>query len=172
MEDDTRLVGPEPLSNEHQVKGFDCGDPALNDYLRHQALQDQRADKSRSYVVCSGREVAGYFTMAASSVEPDGATARATKGQGSQPIPAVLIGRLGVDRRHQGLGIGEALLVEALAKAEAAGELIGARVVLVHAKPEDAARFYRRYGFEESPINSLHLMILMKDVRRSLARRR
>ena len=74
-----------------------------------------------------------------------------------------------MDREYQGCGVGEALLVEALARSLAAAEVIGARVVLVHAKDETARGFYERYGFEPSPTDALHLMMLMKDVRKSLA---
>lgn len=171
MRDEGGLLGPEPLESTHGVTGFDCGDRVLNDYLSKQALPDQRADKSRTYVVCDGQRVVGYFTVSAASVEAEAATTRARKGQGRHPVPVVLIARLAVDVGHQGLGLGEALLLEALAKADAAADLIGARAVLVHAKGTEVVSFYERYGFEPSPIEGLHLMLLMKDVRRTLGER-
>lgn len=160
--------GPEPLTSDHSFEGFDCGLASLNEYLVRQALADQRAEKARTYVVVGDDRVAGYFTLAASSISPSDATSRAARGQGAQSIPAVLFGRLAVDTRFQGRGIGEALLVEALARSAAAAEAIGARVVLVNAVNECAKAFYTRYGFEPSPTDPLHLIMPMKDIRTTL----
>lgn len=162
------LFGPEPLDSHHDVEAFDCGNGSLNAYLSVRALHDQRADKSRTYVVARQGRVVGYFSIAAASVEAADATGRAARGQGAQAIPAVLIGRLAVDSAEQRKGLGEALLLEALRKCAAAAETIGARVVLVHAFDDGARAFYLRYGFEPSPTSALHLMLLMKDVRRTL----
>lgn len=162
------LFEPEPLQKHHEVEGFDCGVDSLNDYLRRRALADQAAEKSRTYVTCRGIRVVGYFSIAAASVEPDSATARAGKGQGKQLVPAILIGRLAVERAEQGRGAGEALLLEALRKSAHAAQTIGARAVIVHAIDARAREFYARYGFEPSPVDSLHLMMLMKDVRASI----
>lgn len=161
------IVGPEPLTSAHQVDEFDCGTESLNDYLKNRALSDQSAGKSRTYVIARGGLVIGYFSLASSIVEPVEATVRAAKGQGKQAIPAILLGRLAVDRVEQGHGLGEALLVEALRKSIAAAEIIGARVVLVHAINDGAKDFYLKYGFEQSPCHELLVMMLMKDVRRS-----
>ncbi|MDZ4064068.1 MAG: GNAT family N-acetyltransferase [Coriobacteriia bacterium] len=165
---DDQLFGPEPLGPYHDVSRFDCGIDSLNEFLIKRALSDQQADKSRTYVVARQNRVVGYFSVAAASIEPQGASARAAKGQGAQAIPGILIGRLSVDRGEQGRGIGEALLIEALRKAAAAAETIGARVVLVNAIHETVTAFYLRYGFEASPTDPLHLMVLMKDVRKTL----
>lgn len=165
------VFGPEPLNAGHRVQDFDCGVASLNDYLTRQALADQRADKSRTYVVASDDGVIGYFTLAAASISPRDATERAMKGQGVQAIPAVLLARLAVDSRFQGQGIGEALLIEALARSATAADVIGARAVLVHAIGDPARGFYTRYGFEPSPTDPLHLIMLMKDIRKTLRTR-
>ena len=142
---------------------------SLDRYLARQALPDQAAGKSRTYVVTLHGVVVGHFALAAASVAPASATSRAKKGQGCQAIPAILIGRLGVDESVEGQGIGEALLVEALRRCSQAADTIGARVVLVNALDAHASDFYLRYGFEPSPIDANHLMMLIKDVRRSLS---
>jgi predicted N-acetyltransferase YhbS len=162
------ILGPEALQPDHAVEGFDCGVPALNDYLANQALHDQRSEKSRTFVVSRGNSVVGYFTLAASSVDPRDGTERLSAGQGSQPVPAILLGRLAVSLDSQRQGLGEALLVEALTRAAGAADLIGARAVLVHAASDRARSFYLRYGFESSPTDPLHLIMLMKDIRKSL----
>lgn len=162
-----RVIGPEPLTSAHDVDEFDCGVGSLNEYLKRRALGDQAAGKSRTYVIARGERVIGYFSVASASIDPAQATERAAKGQGNQPIPAILLGRLAVDCKVQGERLGEALLVEALAKALAAAKVIGARVVLAHAIDAEAREFYRRYGFESSPCDDLHVMLLMKDIRKT-----
>jgi len=86
-------------------------------------------------------------------------------------LPAILLARLAVDRRHQGVGLGRSLLQDVLLRCVEASEAIGARVLLVHAKHEGAKSWYLQYGFEESPTDPLHLQMLMKDVRAFLERR-
>ncbi len=110
----------------------------------------------------------GFFTLATGSVEPDEATRRLAEGQGRQSIPVIVLARLAVEKTEQRRGIGEAMLVEALGRCAAAADVIGARAVLVHAKDERVAGFYRKYGFERSPTNPLHLAMLMKDIRKTL----
>lgn len=161
------IYGPEPLTAAHLVEEFDCGVASLNDYVVRRALSDQSAGKSRTYVVARGQRVIGFFSLAVAGVEPADATARAVAGQGNQPIPAILLARLAVDLSERGKHIGEALLTEALRKSIAASEIVGARIVLAHALDETARGFYLKYGFEQSPCHDLHVMILMKDVKRS-----
>lgn len=164
------LYAPGLIEPTHEVLEFDCGVPALNDYLAGQAIADQRAEKSRTYVAARGRRVVAYFSLAASSVEPEGAPERLAKGQGKHSIPVILLARLAVDLSEQKRGLGEAMLIEALVRCANAADAIGARAVLVHAKDESARKFYEKYGFEPSPTNPFHLVILMKDVRKSMGR--
>lgn len=163
------LVGPEPLDSRHELEDFRCGISALDAYLKEWALTDKRAEKSRTYVAARARRVVAYFSLAAASVEPEHGTARLAKGQGRQPIPGVLLAWLAVDLQEQGRGLGEAMLIDALRRCAQAADTIGARAVLVHAKDERARGFYLKYGFEPSPTNPLHLIVLMKDVRVSIA---
>ena len=163
------VFGPEPLTSEHDVSAFDCGVSSLNTYLSEQALADQRADKSQTQVAVKGGRVVAYYSLAAGGVEVLEATERLAKGQGRQAIPVVLLARLAVDMTEQGHGLGEQMLREALARSAAAADIIGARALLVHAVNESAKDFYSRYGFEESPTHPLHLMLLMKDIRKTLA---
>ncbi len=162
------LFGPEALTAEHDVASFDCGEPALNAYLIGHALADQRGGKSQTQVAVRGALVVAYYSLAAGSVDAADAGQRLAEGQGRQPIPVVLLGRLAVDLREQGHGLGERMLVEALARSAAAADIIGARAVVVHALNERARGFYARYGFETSPTHQLHLVLLMKDIRKSL----
>jgi GNAT superfamily N-acetyltransferase len=162
------LVGPAPLAASHAVDGFDCGVVVLNDYLLSQALADQRAGKSRTFVATRAGRVVAYFSLAAASIAPEEASGRAAKGQGAQAIPAILLARFAVDRSEQGRGVGSAMLVDALARCAQAADIVGVRVVLVHAKDDGARTFYARHDFEASPVNPLQLMVLIKDVRKTL----
>lgn len=162
------LLEPEPLDPAHDTTGFDCGIEALNVCLSRWALGDQRAEKSRTYVVCRGTRVVACFTLAAGSVEPAEAPSRLAEGQGRQAIPVIVLGRLAVDCSEQGRGLGEALLIEALRKSALAADTVGARAVVVDAKNDQAKSFYLRYGFEPSPTDPRHLVLMMKDVRRSI----
>jgi GNAT superfamily N-acetyltransferase len=162
------LFGPEPLQARHDVSSLDCGAPALNDYLIDRALSDARAGKSQTQVACRGDSVVAYYSLAAGSVEASAATQRAAAGQDRQPIPVIVLARLAVDLTEQGHGLGEQMLVQALARSAEAASLIGVRAVLVHAKDQTARGFYERYGFEPSPTHPLHLLLLMKDIRKTL----
>ena len=162
------LFGPEPLEPRHDVSSFDCGAPALNDYLIDGALTDARAGKSQTQVACRGDSVVAYYSLAAGSVEPDAATGRAATGQGRQPIPVIVLARLAVDLTEQGRGLGEQMLLQALARSAEAASLIGVRAVLVHATDEVARGFYERNGLEPSSTHQLHLLLPVKDIRKTL----
>jgi predicted N-acetyltransferase YhbS len=157
---------PRPLKRGDERGGFKCGEPALDLWLAEYALEAQSAGTSRVFVTSDGSRVVGYYALAAAEVRPEEATTRAIKGQPSRrAIPAVLLARLAVDRDHQGGDLGRSLLQDAMLRSAEAAELLGVRVMLVHAKHEQARRWYGRFGFEESPADPLHLMLLMKDLR-------
>jgi GNAT superfamily N-acetyltransferase len=160
---------PEPLARHHRFDGFRCGEPALDDWLQRHARAAQASDSARVFAVTleDGETVVGYDAIAAAQVAPEQATERALKGQPrARPVPAILLARLAVDQRHQGAGLGRSLLQDVLLRCVEAADVIGARVLLVHAK-HDAAK---AFGFEESPSDPLHLLMLLKDVRAFLER--
>jgi GNAT superfamily N-acetyltransferase len=109
----------------------------------------------------------GYYSLAPGSVAKADASERARKSS-PDPIPILLLARLALDKSEQGKGLGPALLKDALRRAFAGAEIIGGRAILVHAIDEEAARFYRKYGFEPCQVSEFHLMLLMKDLRASL----
>ena len=160
----------EKLSGDHDVSDFDCGHGELNDWLRRYALTNQRAEAAQTYVVCQTgtRTVAGYYALAAGSVELAQATSRVARGLARHPIPIALLARLAVDLRSARKGLGSALLKDALLRINSAADVIGVRAVLVHAKDEAARAFYERYGFEPSPVDDLQLFLLIKDLRTTL----
>lgn len=165
---------PEPLARHHELDDFACGEPALDEWLKKHARAANTSESARVFVVTPDGDTAtvvGYYALAAAQVEPADAAERARKGQPPRrPVPAVLLARLAVDHRHQGGGLGRSLLQDVLLRCVDAADAIGVRVLLVHAKHERAKAWYEQYGFEESPTDPLHLMLLMKDVRAFVAR--
>ncbi len=109
-----------------------------------------------------------YYSLAPASVEVAEVPARVARGQGRAEIPVILLGRLAVDLREQGTGLGGQMLLDALRRAVEGAEVIGGRAVLVHAVDERARKFYLHHGFEESPGDLLHLLLLIKDIRKTL----
>lgn len=150
---------------------FDCGVPALDEWLKRFALSAQGAGASVSYVLERDTRIVGFCTLAPHTIEPEEAPGRLGAGLARQrPIPVILLARLGLDRCVQGTGLGGDLLKDALARCAAAADDIGGRAVFVHAKDDGAAAFYQRYGFVALEQNPNHLYVLMKDLRASIRR--
>lgn len=160
---------PEVLAATHDVQSFDCGVAALNQFLQHYALTNQANGSARTFVTLAQDQVMGYYSLAAASAEHASVPVRVGKGLARHPSPMLLLARLAVDVRAQGQGVGRSLLRSALLKYLQAGEVIGCRALMVHAKDESAKRFYESYGFEPSPVNESHLYMLTKDIRKTLA---
>ena len=160
------LKAPVPLDRSHQCDEFDCGVPSLNEYLTRFAWVNQQSGAARTYVACHGKRVIGYYALAFGGVEHEAAPTRVRKGMPRHPIPIMLLARLAVDVTEQGHGLGKGLLKDALLRTLQAADIGGLRAVIVHAKDAQAKAFYERFGFEPSPLDELHLMLLLKDVRK------
>lgn len=159
---------PEPLRGKHDLGEFDCGEESLDTWLHRYSRHAEAAGSARVFVTTDGARVAGYYALTVGQVEPAEATVRMRKGQPrSGSIPIAILARLAVDAAHQGQGIGRSLLQDALLRTAAAARAVGIRALIVHAH-EQAADFYARFGFEPSPTDSLHMVMLMKDVARFL----
>ena len=161
-------AGPVLLTKEHDCGDFDCGHALLNDWLRRYALQNQRANAAKTFVVCQGRRVIGYYSLAVGAVDHAAATARVRKGVARHPIPVMVLARLAVDHHYQGKKIGRCLLRDAILRTLQAADIAGIRAIFVNAKDERARGFYERFGFEPSPIYSLQLMLLIKDCQKTI----
>jgi GNAT superfamily N-acetyltransferase len=158
--------GIEKLRRDHPVEGFDCGRDELNRYLVRYAWQNQQANASQTYVGVVDGAVAGFYTLAVGQVMREEAPERLTKGLARHPIPIMLLARLAVDRRWHGQGVGKALLKDAMHRTLQAADIAGIRALAVHAKDEEARRFYQHFDFVPSPVDPMHLFVLLKDVRR------
>jgi predicted N-acetyltransferase YhbS len=157
------LRAPEPLAAQHRLEGFDCGKPALNDWLLRHARQAQGSSSAKTFVVADGARVAGYFSLTVGQVDTLEAPERIRKGMGQYPVPVVILARLAVSLKDQGRGIGIGMLQDAIRRTRVIAEQAGVRAMLTHPIDEDAARFYIRFGFIASPLREQQLLLLLKD---------
>lgn len=162
------LLAPAPLAAQHRLEGFDCGKPALNDWLLRHARQAQGSGSAKTFVVAADGDdrVGSYFSLTVGQVDTLEAPERIRKGMGQYPVPVVILARLAVSREHQGLGIGIGMLQDAIRRTLVIAEQAGVRAMLTHPIDEDAARFYSRFGFIASPLREQQLLLLLKDARR------
>lgn len=142
----------ERLAKNHNRQAFDCGDDSLNGYFRQQARQDEQRRLNAVHVAVDEtlhNEVIGYYTLCATSVKTDNLPA--TRKLPNYPIPAILLGRLAVDTRFQGRGLGKILVADAIKKVITAQESVGIHVLVVDARTEDLIHFYENLGFKLFP---------------------
>lgn len=160
------LSRPEPLGADHRLDGFDCGKPALNDWLLRHARQAQGSGSAKTFVVADDNRVAGYFSLTVGQVDTLEAPERIRKGMGQYPVPVVILARLAVSHQDQGRGIGVGLLQDAIRRTMLIAEQAGIRAMLTHPIDEEAAKFYTRFGFIASPLREQQLLLLLKDARK------
>lgn len=153
------------------VESFDCGQPALNQFLQRFALVNQNSNSSQTYVSCNSGSVGGFYSLTVGSVEHATAAPRVVKGIPKHPVPVMILARLAVDLPHQGIGLGKALLKDALMRTAQAGDIVGIRALLVHAKGESARHWYLSWEFEPSPSDPFHLFLLMEDIKAIVGKR-
>jgi GNAT superfamily N-acetyltransferase len=163
------------LGREHGLEGFGCRSAEQTSWLRRYARQSPGAGTTRVFVVTETGDavVVAYYAWCMAHIAGEAAPPRARKRAGRYPQPVALLARLGVDARHEGQGLGAALLQDVFARLVELSERIGCRGLLVHAETSQARDFYLHLvpEFEPSPTNELHLFLLMKDIRRSLTGR-
>lgn len=159
---------PQPLRSTHDFSDFVSGEMSLDSWLQRHARHAEAADSARTFVTTDGKRVVGFYSLTIGQVEPDDATERLLKGQpAGRPVPVIVLARLAVDEEHQKRGLGRSLLQDALLRCDQVSESVGARAVVAHALPE-ASGFYDCFGFERSPTDRLHRILLLKDLRRFL----
>jgi len=160
----------EPLGKEHDRTSFDCGEPALNDFLKKLARQQQTKHLSRTFVAIRkgdpSSRVLGFYSLSAGSISfrslPDEIRSKLPQ----YPIPAARLGRLASDLSVKGQGMGGSLLKDALLRvANVSSQDMGILAVIVDAKNDDAKRFYLRYGFQTLADNPLCLFMLTQTIR-------
>lgn len=158
---------PEPLAPDHELEAFESGVTALDDWLKRRARRNEAEGASRTFVLCTGRRVVGYYSLAAGSVLHTLATGKVRRNM-PDPAPVLLLGRLAVDRSCHGRGLGADLLSNAVMRAVGAADYIGVRAILVHAISDQAKAFYEKHGFRPSPVEPMTLMITIDEAKRML----
>jgi GNAT superfamily N-acetyltransferase len=162
------LSAPEHLTAAHDVSAFDCGVVGLDEWLKKRALANEQTGASRTYVVCAGGRVVGYYALASGGVAQVQAPGRVRRNM-PNPLPVMIVGRLAVDQAWKGRNVGRSLLRDAVMRTVQAAKIGGIRAILVHAISEDAKRFYERYGFQSSPIDPMTLMITVAGAKKALS---
>ncbi|MDE0052442.1 MAG: GNAT family N-acetyltransferase [Rhodospirillales bacterium] len=158
-------IAPEPLGRRHDISQFNSGDSSIDTWLRSKAHLNEAKGGARTYVICDGARVVGFYSLAASAVERRRLSSRVSRNM-PEPVPVIMLGQLAVDTRHQGLGLGAGLLADAVRRSLAAANLIGARAVVVQAVNERAKSFYERFGFRPfSDREAFMLAVRMSEVR-------
>ena len=164
MSTDT-LRAVEALTDAHCVDDFDCGVETLDRWLRQSSRVAASSGTAATYVLCRRERVVGFYALAMSAVEHVQAPSRLRRGM-PDPIPVVLLARLALDRSEQGRSLGGHLLVDALARCVRGGREYGARAVVVDAISDDAADFYRHFGFRD--LEGQRLWRRLTDITRAI----
>ena len=162
-----QITAPEPLTARHDISAFDSDTPELDEWLKRRALQQNDAPgaPARTYIVTDGGiRVVGFYALATGAVEQ---LALPKKARFEMPrvVPAIVLARLAVHKDYQRTyGLGTALLKDALQRALAASQHIGASVVLVDAISDAAKQWYLQRGFKPCTVGDMQLMLRIKDI--------
>lgn len=161
------LQAPTPLADLHAVESFACGVASLDDWLKRRARANQAEGASRTYVLCDNAEVIGYYTIASGGIAAADVHGRFRRNM-PDPIPVAILGRLAVDARHHGRGIGRALFRDAALRLVHAADILGIRGMIVHAISDEAKTFYQTLGLRPAPHEPMTLMATLRELRAAL----
>ena len=161
------LSSPKPLHDNHNLELFSSGVESLDHWLKTRALKNQLSGASKTFVSCDNQKVAAYYALASSAITVKEASSHLRRNM-PDPIPVVVLGRLAIDKEHQGRGIGRALVRDAGLRIIQAADVIGIRGMVVHALSEGAKAFYQKVGFTPSPLDPMTLMVTIKELRDTL----
>jgi GNAT superfamily N-acetyltransferase len=172
----TELRRPTLLdARRHERADFDSGEPALDEWLRRYAGQNRRRDTSATWVILDRDDiVVAYASLAMTGIDHSAAPSSLAR-RSPDPVPALLLGRLAVDRNHHGLGIGTALVTHALSTAVELNAKAACRAVVVSALHRGARRWWERLGFHPfDPDDEDHpdLYLLTAEIQQTLQRPR
>lgn len=162
------VSAPYPISDSHDVSGFDCGHSSLNDWLQKRAIKNEKNGASRTFVVCNDNTVIGYYSLAVGAITREEASGKVRRNM-PEPIPVMILGRLAVDRQWQGNQIGVGMLKDVIKRTLIVAEQAGIRALLVHAVSEGAKNFYLQRGFHESQVSDMTLVITLDEAKKVIA---
>lgn len=158
-----KISAPEPINPAHQLDNFDSGEIILDLWLKQRALNNDNSGASRTFVVHQNESVIAYYSLAMGSLSLQDAPGKIKRNM-PNPIPVMILGRLAVDQRWHKHGLGKALLKDAVLRTFKVSHDVGIRALLVHTISDAAKHFYKRYGFIESPMEPMTLMLPMSDL--------
>ncbi|MCA9833681.1 MAG: GNAT family N-acetyltransferase [Thermomicrobiales bacterium] len=162
------IAAPVPLREDHDCTSFHSGEDSLDHWLQQRAREGQSRGAARTFVSTNDdREVIGYYALSAGAVMRESAPGNLRRNM-PDPIPVIVLGRLAVDLRYQGSGLGSALLKDAMLRALNASREIGAAALVVHALTDDLRDYYARFGFVEYPEGARTLYLPMKTIAAAL----
>jgi GNAT superfamily N-acetyltransferase len=159
-----KLTPPIPVCSAHGLTAFDSGESSLDEWLKKRALRNQVSGASRCFVLCAGLSVIGYYSLSAGAIARE-ATPKAMKRNTPDPLPVLLLGRLAIDKRYHNMGLGQALLRDAMMRAVTVAGDAGVFAILVHAISGQAKQFYLSRGFVQSPLQPMALLMTLATVR-------
>lgn len=160
----TNYTAPCPLAKQHKLGNFSCGISSLDSWLKNKARRNENARASRTYVLCTDNdEVIGYYALAAGSILPNQATGKVRRNM-PNPIPVMVLGRLAIDSRFQGQGLGDALLRDAISRILQAADIAGIKAIIVHAISPQAKEYYLARSFIESPTNPMTMILPLDSI--------
>ena len=167
-----KYLAPRLLAADYNTDTFTCRSVEHTQWLRRRARQANASKSARVLVVTeAGKgDVVAYYAWAMASIHPTKAPARLTKGAGRYPQPVAWLARLGVSVEHEGRGLGAALLRDVISRSVEVSHEIGCRGLVVHAESQQARDSYLHLvpEFEPSPTDALHLVLMMKDIVKTL----
>jgi GNAT superfamily N-acetyltransferase len=171
-EGETIFDKPTVLTQAHDCAHFDSGERILDDWLRQRAWNNAQSGASRTYVVClkGSHVVAGYFSLSMGQIQAHDVVGSMRRNM-PKAIPAVVLGRLAIDKAFQGKGLGVALLRDVVERSLLASKEVSARLIIVHAISPSAEAFYAHHGFTRLPIETPILaldLVKLEQIRRSV----
>lgn len=155
------MKAPAPLTDAHDLDGFDCGNEVMNAWLKTRALKNQEEGATRTFVVCDDTRVVGYYALAVGSCSRADAPGNVSRGM-PEPIPVMILARLAVDKRGQKLGLGRQLIADAVMRTLRVAEDAGVRALLVSAIDAGARDYYEKLGFLRAKQSEDVLMLRLK----------
>jgi len=161
------LLPPELLTEQHQVESFCSGVDSIDLWLKQRAMKNQKNGASRVFVACEQAQVIAYYALASGAIDIEQAPGHFRRNM-PDPIPVILLGRLAVDQRFQGKGIGRALIRDAGYRIIQAADTVGIRGIIAQAISENTKTFYEQVGFSPSPLDPMTLMITLLDLKASI----
>jgi GNAT superfamily N-acetyltransferase len=157
------ITAPERITPEHETAAFDSGEATLDEWLRKRALKNSSGGGSRCFVICNGKTVIGYYSLSSGAVAHETAPKNMRRNM-PDPLPAMLLGRLAIDRRYHNQGLGSALLRDAMLRTLSISQETGVALMFVHALHDQAKQFYLSRGFVQSPLQPMTLMMTVATV--------